>query len=114
MEIRDALPGFAALAQENRLQALRLLVNQGPSGLAAGALGETLGLAAPTMSFHLKELAAAGLIYSRKEGRHVIYAADYGGIRRLVEFLLADCCNGDPRLCGPYVVAPRKADHGGA
>jgi DNA-binding transcriptional ArsR family regulator len=110
METKDALPGFAALAQEHRLEALRRLVREGPSGIAAGELGDALGLAAPTMSFHLKELAAAGLIHSRKEGRHVIYLADYGGIRKLVEFLLADCCNGDPRLCGPYVVAPRRVD----
>ncbi len=104
METKDALPVFAALAQENRLDALRLLVRTGPRGIAAGALGETLGLAAPTMSFHLKEMANAGLINSRKEGRHVFYAADYGGIRRIVDFLMADCCQGDPRLCGPYII----------
>src|SRR3990167_5767650 len=104
METRDALPAFAALSQENRLEALRLLVKSGPRGIAAGALGDNLGIAAPTMSFHLKELANAGLITSRKEGRHVFYAADYGGIRRLGDFLMADCCQGDPRLCGPYVI----------
>ncbi|MCB2112387.1 MAG: metalloregulator ArsR/SmtB family transcription factor [Parvularculaceae bacterium] len=104
METKDALPGFAALAQENRLDALRRLVKAGPRGLSAGALSEEFGLAPPTMSFHLKELANAGLVSSRKEGRHVFYAADYGGIRRLVDFLMADCCQGDPRLCGPYVI----------
>jgi DNA-binding transcriptional ArsR family regulator len=104
METKDALPAFAALSQENRLDALRLLVRTGPRGIAAGALGEALGLAAPTMSFHLKELAHAGLVTSRKEGRHVFYAADYGGIRRVVDFLMADCCQGDPRLCGPYII----------
>jgi DNA-binding transcriptional ArsR family regulator len=104
METKDALPAFAALSQENRLDALRLLVRTGPRGIAAGALGEALGLAAPTMSFHLKELANAGLVTSRKEGRHVFYAADYGGIRRVVDFLMADCCQGDPRLCGPYII----------
>lgn len=104
METKDALPAFSALAQESRLEALRLLVKSGPRGLSAGAVSEALGLAAPTMSFHLKELANAGLITSRKEGRHVFYAADYGGIRRLVDFLMADCCQGDPRLCGPYII----------
>lgn len=104
METKEALSAFAALSQENRLDALRLLVKSGPGGLSAGALGERLGVAAPTMSFHLKELAQAGLVGSRKEGRHVFYAADYGGIRRLVSFLMADCCQGDPRLCGPYIV----------
>jgi DNA-binding transcriptional ArsR family regulator len=56
------------------------------------------------MSFHLKELAAGGLVLSRKEGRNIFYAANYGGIRALVEYLMADCCQGDPRLCGPYVI----------
>jgi len=104
METKDALTAFSALSQENRLDALKTLVRAGPRGLAAGAIADALSIAAPTMSFHLKELAGAGLIASRKEGRHVFYAADYGGIRRLVDFLLADCCQGDPRLCGPYVI----------
>jgi len=104
MEMKDALPAFAALAQEHRLEALQLLVKSGPRGVAAGTLSDTLAIAAPTMSFHLKELANAGLVTSRKEGRHVFYAADYGGIRRLVDFLMADCCQGDPRLCGPYII----------
>ena len=104
MEAKDALPAFAALSQENRLDALRMLVKSGPGGISAGDLSDALGLAPPTMSFHLKELANAGLVTSRKEGRHVFYAADYGGIRKLVGFLMADCCQGDPRLCGPYIV----------
>lgn len=104
MEMSDALSAFAALAHEARLEALRRLVKQGPRGLAAGALSDALDLPAPTMSFHLKELANAGLVTSRKEGRRVYYGADYGGVRRLVDFLMADCCQGDPRLCGPYIV----------
>ncbi len=104
METKDALPAFAALSQENRLDALRMLVRTGPRGIAAGDLASAMGVAAPTMSFHLKELANAGLVTSRKEGRRVFYAADYGGIRRIVDFLMADCCQGDPRLCGPYII----------
>ncbi|MGE0408712.1 MAG: ArsR/SmtB family transcription factor [Amphiplicatus sp.] len=104
MEIKTALAAFAALSLETRLEALRLLVKKGPAGLTAGALAEALGVAAPTLSFHLKELLRAGLVQSRKEGRSVIYAADYGGLRGLVDFLMADCCQGDPRLCGPYVI----------
>lgn len=103
MEMKRALLGFAALAQEVRLDALKTLINAGASGVAAGELAATLGIAPPTMSFHLKELSNAGLISFRKVGRHVFYVADYGGIRQLVEFLMADCCQGDPRLCGPYV-----------
>ena len=104
METKDALSAFSALSQEIRLDTLRLLVKSGPRGIAAGAIGDRLTIPAPTMSFHLKELANAGLVTSRKEGRQVFYAADYGGIRRLVDFLMADCCQGDPRLCGPYII----------
>ena len=109
MESKEALAAFAALSQETRLAALRLLVGSGPSGLAAGDLADALGTPAPTLSFHLKELAGAGLVLARKEGRSVIYRADYAGIRDLVDFLMADCCQGDPRLCGPYVIREKAA-----
>lgn len=104
MEINDACQAFSALAQPSRLEVLKLLVTAGPAGIAAGKIAEALNAPAPTMSFHLKELERSGLILSRKEGRSVIYAADYGGVRDLVDFLLADCCQGDTRLCGPYVI----------
>lgn len=104
MEIKTAVSAFSALSQEVRLGVLKRLVKAGPGGVAAGVLAEAAGVAAPTMSFHLKELAGAGLVRSRKNGRSVLYAADYGGIRALIDFLLADCCQGDPRLCGPYVI----------
>ncbi|MBT8473469.1 MAG: helix-turn-helix transcriptional regulator [Marinicaulis sp.] len=104
MEINLACDAFSALSQASRLDVVRLLVKAGPTGTPAGELASALGVPAPTMSFHLKELERAGLILSRREGRSVIYAADYGGIRDLVDFLLADCCQGDKRLCGPYVI----------
>jgi ArsR family transcriptional regulator, arsenate/arsenite/antimonite-responsive transcriptional repressor len=110
METKNALAAFSALSQEVRLDALKRLVRAGPDGVPAGALAEATGVAAPTMSFHLKELLGAGLVRSRKDGRSVLYAADYGGIRALVRFLLADCCQGDPRLCGPYVVTEKTHD----
>ena len=109
MEINAALAAFAALSQETRLEALRALVKKGPAGLSAGDIAEAAGVSAPTMSFHLKELANAGLVISRKQGRSVIYAADYGGVRTLVDFLMADCCQGDPRLCGPYVIKEKAS-----
>lgn len=104
MEINAAATALSALSQETRLAVLQLLVRRGPGGLAAGDIAQRVGAPSPTLSFHLKELASAGLILSRKEGRSVIYSANYSGLRNLVEFLMADCCQGDPRLCGPYIV----------
>ena len=108
MNIDAATSRFAALAQQARLETLKLLVKAGPGGASAGDIASALNVPPPTMSFHLKELERSGLIHSHKDGRRVIYAADYGGIRQLVEFLLADCCGGDRRLCGPYVVTREK------
>ncbi len=104
MEIETASEIFSALAQSSRLAVLRELVKAGPGGVRAGVLAERLAVPAPTMSFHLKELTHAGLVQSRREGRSIIYAADYGGLRDVIDFLLADCCQGDQRLCGPYVI----------
>ena len=107
MEPNTALAAFAALSQPTRLDVFRLLVKAGPGGQPAGALAETLGIAASTLSFHLKELAQAGLVVADRDGRQIWYKADYAGIREVVTFLMADCCNGDPRLCGPYIVTPK-------
>ncbi len=108
MEIEAACSAFAALSQETRLSVLKDLIRQGPAGLSAGDLAERFATTAPTMSFHLKALAQAGLIRARRDGRSIFYAADYGGLRGLVDFLMSDCCQGDPRLCGPYVVNKEK------
>lgn len=104
MEIETASRAFAALSQPTRLEVLRVLVKAGPGGLAAGDLARAVGAPASTLSFHLKELSGADLIQSRRDGRHVVYTANYGGVRGLVDFLMADCCQGDPRLCGPYII----------
>ncbi|HXI88180.1 MAG TPA: metalloregulator ArsR/SmtB family transcription factor [Parvularculaceae bacterium] len=103
------MDAFSAVSQETRLAVLRALIRKGPVGVAAGDLGAALDVPSPTLSFHLKELANAGLILSRKEGRKVIYAANYAGVRDLVDFLMADCCQGDPRLCGPYVIREKAS-----
>ncbi|MEM8770155.1 MAG: metalloregulator ArsR/SmtB family transcription factor [Pseudomonadota bacterium] len=104
MELKEASDAFSALSRESRLMVLKRLIIAGPQGEAAGDIAAGLNVSAPNMSFHLKELERAGLIQSRREGRSVIYAADYGGVRALIDFLLADCCAGDRRLCGPYVI----------
>ena len=100
MKISQATTALAALSQESRLRVFRLLVKAGPSGLPAGQIAAKLKIPAATLSFHVKELSNAGLIDSRKEGRSVIYFMDVRGIKGLMEFLLKDCCQGNPALCG--------------
>ncbi len=108
MKANSAIDALAALAQETRLVVFRLLVRQGPDGLAAGAIAEELGIPAPTLSFHLGQLSAAGLVVSRRAGRSIIYGANYAGMRELLDFLIQDCCQGRPELCLPSV-EPRRA-----
>jgi ArsR family transcriptional regulator, arsenate/arsenite/antimonite-responsive transcriptional repressor len=99
MEIKDAVPALAALAQETRLAVYRMLVEAGPAGLAAGKIAEDLGVAAATLSFHLKELSNAGLTQSRQSGRFVIYSANFEAMNALLSFLTANCCRGDTNAC---------------
>jgi len=94
METKQAIQALSALAQETRLAIFRLLVQAGPAGLAAGAIGEKLDLPPATLSFHLAGLARAGLAQSRQEGRFVIYSADYAAMNTLVGFLTDNCCQG--------------------
>jgi ArsR family transcriptional regulator len=99
VELRDVVDALSALAHDTRLKVFRLLVEAGPEGLAAGSIGETLGLAPATLSFHLAHLARAGLARSRQDGRFVIYSADFGSMNELVGFLTENCCGG--RSCAP-------------
>lgn len=105
MDERQALSAFAALAQENRLRVVRVLVTAGPDGLAAGLLAEEIGVSTSNISFHLKELEHAGLIQSRREGRSIIYSAVYPALSGLIEFLMNDCCRGRPEVCSPALKA---------
>jgi len=102
-----AVAELAALAQETRLALFRLLVEAGPGGMPAGVIAERLGVAAPTLSFHLKELTHAGLIRAVQQGRYVIYSADFDAMSALLAYLTENCCRSscDPacKPCGPTV-----------
>ena len=93
-----AVQRLAALAHPSRLAIFRLLVEAGPQGVAAGALALRLGVPAPTLSFHLKELAQAGLVKARPQSRFVIYSADFTAINGLIGYLTENCCGGNGRL----------------
>jgi ArsR family transcriptional regulator len=94
METKQAIQALSALAQESRLAIFRLLIQAGPAGLPAGAIGEKLDLPPATLSFHLAGLTRAGLAQSRQEGRFVIYSASFENLNRLVAFLTENCCGG--------------------
>ena len=99
MEITDAVTALAALAQETRLSIFRLLVEAGPEGTAAGRIAETLQVPAATLSFHLKELARAGLVSSRQERQFIYYRVDFEKMAELMSFLTENCCKGMPQAC---------------
>ena len=101
MKIEMAVGALSALAQETRLSIFRLLVQTGKEGLAAGVLGETLGIPPATLSFHLKTLAQARLVKSRTAGRFVIYSANFAEMDNLIAYLTEHCCAGDASQCAP-------------
>src|SRR5881394_1085845 len=92
MEINLALRTLGALAQETRLGIFRLLVEAGTTGLAAGEIAATVGVSPTNLSFHLKELAHAGLVTSRQDGRFVFYSANYEHMNALLAYLTENCC----------------------
>jgi len=99
MDTKAAIAALAALAQESRLATYRLLVQAGPTGMAASKIAEALGMPASSLSFHLKELSHAGLITPRQEGRFIIYAAQFDTMNALLAYLTENCCGGNP--CTP-------------
>jgi len=94
MEIKDAVAALGALAQDNRLAVFRLLVQTGLEGLPAGEIAERLRIAPATLSFHLAQLRHAGLVTVKRDGRSLIYSADYDGMNALMGFLTENCCAG--------------------
>jgi len=101
VESNSVINALAALAQDTRLAAYRLLVQAGPDGLAAGEIAERLAVPPATLSFHLKELARAGLLQARPAGRFVMYHADYRVMHALIDYLSENCCGGDRTVCAP-------------
>src|SRR3984885_3769986 len=104
METSDAVAALAALAQDNRLEIFRLLVQAGPDGLAAGRVAEALDLAPNTLTFHFDRLRVAGLVTVRRDGRSMIYAARFETMNGLLAFLTENCCQGAAEACAPATI----------
>src|SRR6266403_2407686 len=94
MKKTDAVEALAALAQDSRLDVFRLLVQAGPEGMSAGAVSTALDLAPNTLTFHFDRLRMAGLVSVRREGRSMIYAAQYETMNSLLSYLTENCCGG--------------------
>ena len=110
-ENRRTVVALAALAQETRLAIFRLLVEQGPEGLAAGEIADKLQLAGATLSFHLKELAHAQLVAARQVGRFIYYSANYRTMNSLIDYLTRNCCQGATCdiACAPTAQRKRRS-----
>ena len=115
MDSKVVLKALAALAQDTRLALFRLLVEQGPGGFTPGRIAEALDVPAATLSFHLKELANAGLISARQESRFIHYSADFEAMNALVGYLTENCCRAGGSCapeCNPKSTPRRVATRG--
>lgn len=108
METLNAADLLAALGHESRLAIFRLLVEAGPEGINASAIGEKLSMAPATLSFHLAHLSRVGLIRGQKESRFIHYSAEYGTMDELIAFLTNNCCQG--KACLPKTAACDNAE----
>lgn len=108
MKDHTAIAMLAALAQQHRLKIFRQLVKVGPSGLVSSAIAARARIGATGASFHLKELERAGLVVATREGRFIRYAVHVEAVRRLLNYLTEDCCQGRPELCGADIAAARN------
>lgn len=109
MKLNAAVVALGALAQETRLGIFRALVQAGPAGLSAGELARLLDVPPPTLSFHLRDLVAAGLASATRNGRSIGYRADFASMDALMAFLSDNCCGGNPALCVPAAPKPAKS-----
>jgi DNA-binding transcriptional ArsR family regulator len=108
MDNDQALSALTGLAQKSRLAVFRHLVGLGPVGGCPGDIAEAVGVAAATLSFHLKTLVHAGLIEAEQNGRSITYRANFAAMQALVGYLGDNCCGGDPSQCAPATNAARK------
>jgi DNA-binding transcriptional ArsR family regulator len=98
MKEKDVVQALAALAQSSRLRVFRALVVAGQTGLVPGVMAEQMAIPAATLSFHLKELMHAGLVTQERNGRHLIYRANYDAMNEVMAYLMQNCCQGEPCL----------------
>ena len=105
MRSNEAVASLSALAHEGRLAVFRTLVQAGPDGLAAGSVSRAVGIAPNTLSASLAVLQHAGLVRSRRQGRSIIYSAEFAHMGDLLSFLVEDCCGGRPEICAPVTGA---------
>jgi DNA-binding transcriptional ArsR family regulator len=112
MEQTNVLACLSALAQETRLDIYRLLVQAGADGLPVGQIAERLGLALPTLSFHLTQLRQAGLTSAERHGRSITYRADYSVMNALLGYLTENCCGTQAAACGVPFCEPAAANPG--
>ena len=109
MKAKDVIEALGALAHEHRLAIFRLLVERGPAGLPAGRIAERVRLVPSSLTFHLQNLQRGGLITQRREGRQLIYSADFDAMTALVGYLTDNCCAESAAECCPPVRQPKSA-----
>jgi len=109
MKKPEALAALAALAQDNRLDVFRLLVEAGPDGMPAGIVASTLKIAPNNLTFHFDRLREAGLVVVRREGRSMIYSAQFGAMNALIAYLTENCCQGATASCAPTECKPANS-----
>jgi DNA-binding transcriptional ArsR family regulator len=109
MKAEDVIEALGALAHAHRLGVFRILVERGPAGLPAGRIAERLGLVPSSLTFHLQNLQRGGLITQRREGRQLIYSADFTTMTALVGYLTDNCCAESAAECCPPVRQPKSA-----